>query len=466
MRTIHRALGLLAIGALGCVQLRYADAGADVARGDVTDAPPSDVADASSLDATDVPTADITDLGVTDRPADVADASDALDASDVRDASDVLDASDVTVVTDVIDVTDVRDASDALDAADVRDVADVLDAPDVTDVVDASDAVSSDSPTMRDVSTDATCTPGLINCGGVCTNVCATPSPAPVQRSCAVAGTPGCGMAFVSAGTFTMGGDPSAPNSTPMQSNISISPMYVDRYEVTVARFRQFASTITGIGSLTGTAQYTRDGAPFGLDYAVAPPYEPTFHSANAGCNWSPTAETREAHPINCVTWSLAMAFCVWDGNTSGGRLPTEAEWEWVARGVAVGSLASGRTYPWGEATPTCALANTLDCAGATLPVNVSPRETYGFFDLLGNVYEWNADQYSRFGVGTYWTGGPRANPLNTGTDSIPGRVTRGGGWEQMPLRGAARNASRENGFIVGTTGYPSVGIRCVRGRF
>ena len=460
MRTIHRALGLFAIGALGCVQLRYADAGADAPRADASDVASGDIADATSPDAADVTTADITDLGVTDRPFD------ALDASDASDALDASDVSDVTDVTDALDASDVRDASDVLDVADVRDAADVLDAHDVTDVTDASDVVFTDSPTMRDVSSDVTCSAGLINCGGVCTTVCATPSPAPVQRSCAAAGTPGCGMASVAAGTFTLGGDPDAGNSMPAQTNISVSAFYVDRYEVTVARFRQFASTITGIGSLSGQAMYTRDGAPFALDYAVAPPYEPTFHSVNAECNWSAMAESREAHPINCATWALAMAFCVWDANTSGGRLPTEAEWEWIARGAAVGSLPSGRAYPWGEAAPTCALANTMDCGRGTLPVNVSPRETYGLFDLIGNVYEWTADQYARFSVSSYWTGGPRSNPLNTIGDSPIGRVTRGVGWLQAPLRSAARNASRENGDITGMTGYSSVGFRCVRSRF
>ncbi|MFO0648031.1 MAG: SUMF1/EgtB/PvdO family nonheme iron enzyme [Polyangiales bacterium] len=395
--------------------------------------------------------------------SDVSDATDVSDAIEMFDATDVSDAADVRDVTDASNVSDATDVTDATNLSDVRDVVDVFGAIDVLDVSDVTDAVIADSPTMPNVIADASCAAGLVNCGGACANLCAMPTPAPAQRSCAVAGTPGCGMASVAAGTFNMGGDPSAPNSTPVQSNVSVGAFYVDRYEVTVARFRQFASAIPGIGALSGIAQYTRDGAPFGLDYAVAPPYEPTFHSANAACNWSPTAETLEAHPINCVSWSLAMAFCAWDGNTSGGRLPTEAEWEWVARGAAVGSLSSGRTYPWGEAAPTCALANTLGCATSTLPVNASPRGTYGLFDLIGNVYEWTADQYSRFGVGSYWTGGPRTNPLNTVSDTTTGRVTRGGGWEQAPLRSAGRNVTRENGSTTGTTGYPSVGFRCAR---
>jgi formylglycine-generating enzyme len=348
----------------------------------------------------------------------------------------------------------------------------------ITDRPATPDAPS-DAATLRDASADlpdVTCSRTLVNCGGTCVAVCATPSPAPTQLSCAAPGTPGCGMAAIAGGTFDMGGDTMAANSTPGQPMMSVSGLYLDRYEVTVARFRQFWNAVSASAPLRGAAFYLTGTATTGvsINYDTGTTGEPSPNSVNRLCNWSPTPGTGtgslEAHPINCVTWHAAMAFCVWDSGDMSGRLPTETEWEWVARGVTLPGLATGRIYPWGDAGTGCSLANSLGCASGTLPVNVSPREAYGLFDLLGNVYEWTADYYQPFNSGSYWNEMPRINPLDITSGITEGRVTRGGGWQQAVLRSASRNSTPPygaipDGGVAPFHGYASVGFRCARNR-
>jgi formylglycine-generating enzyme required for sulfatase activity len=109
-------------------------------------------------------------------------------------------------------------------------------------------------------------------------------------------------------------------------------------------------------------------------------------------CNWGKPG--REQHPMNCLDWDHARAFCAWDG----GRLCTEAEWERAARGT------DGRKWPWGDAEPTCERAVMMDEDGvtygcgtdSTMPVGSRPAgaSAEGVQDLAGNVWEWVEDTY------------------------------------------------------------------------
>ncbi|MGW0036933.1 formylglycine-generating enzyme family protein [Gordonia sp. NPDC003376] len=132
-------------------------------------------------------------------------------------------------------------------------------------------------------------------------------------------------------------------------------------------------------------------------------------------------------HPVVHVSHHDAQAYCAW----AGRRLPTEAEWEYAARGGL-----DGARYPWGDEHPNAAadprcnifrgtFPDAPDDVVGTLPVRSFTPNGYGLFQAVGNVWEWCAD---RFGVRTYRTdseAGPVANPI--GPRRGGARVLRGG---------------------------------------
>ena len=116
-------------------------------------------------------------------------------------------------------------------------------------------------------------------------------------------------------------------------------------------------------------------------------------------CNWS--KHGRGSHPINCVNWRQARKFCKW----AGGRLPSEAEWEFAARS------GKQQKYPWGSEVPTCSHMVKHKCGTlGTQPVCSKPagNTPHGLCDMAGNVWEWVEDSYTGPPVGLAPT--PRAN--------------------------------------------------------
>ena len=141
----------------------------------------------------------------------------------------------------------------------------------------------------------------------------------------------------------------------------------------------------------------------------------------------------RPDHPINCVDWDRAVAYCTWQGK----RLPTEAEWEYAARGN------DGRVYPWGNEAPNGKRLNMCGgkCVGVatrelpmetvpdgngdwdTTPVGSYPEgaSPFGALDMAGNVAEWTADWYDSYAT--------QAETNPQGPSRGTSRVTRGGRW-------------------------------------
>ena len=145
--------------------------------------------------------------------------------------------------------------------------------------------------------------------------------------------------------------------------------------------------------------------------------------------------------PAVGVTWDMAANYCAW----MQGALPSEAQWEKAARGLA------GNLYPWGNDEPACDLLNFGDCLGHTTAVTdfANSPSPYGLFDMAGNIFNWINDFYGE----AYYESAPSSNPGGpSGGDS---HVIRGSSFESEPeqvlsaLRhfGAPAYHSRDLGF-------------------
>ena len=194
---------------------------------------------------------------------------------------------------------------------------------------------------------------------------------------------------------------------------VKVASFWMDETEVTVSAFQACPSS-AGCGT-PATASY---------------------------CNWS--VGGRGNHPVNCVDWNQARAYCRW----RGGDLPTEAQWEFAARG------SDGRTYPWGNDAPGSQLCwgRWLSSTSYTCPVRSFPSTNNALFDMAGNVWEWTLDWYAPY------TGSSGSYVQNPTGGSGSNRVFRGGAWDNsvaIHARAAFRNSEAP------TYRYASIGFRC-----
>ena len=282
--------------------------------------------------------------------------------------------------------------------------------------------------------------------------------PPPVQASCDPP-VPGCGLVRIAGGSFTMGDTTDGAEAAPLQPGIRVGSFVLDAYEVTVARFNAWWAVrdreLARVRSMP--VAYPGGHVVAWEDTAQDPlPQDPRF-------NWSMTSTPRDPQPVNGVDWWTALEFCVWDG----GRLPTEAEWEFAARGRTTGGLAAGRTYPWGDATPRgsdthpCDRAQAYHCAGdadGSCRAVGSFAPSDGLYDMAGNVWEWTADWASPFSASDCWNGTASEDPLcnDRGSGS---HVVRGGGWDcgTVAMHSGTRVA------VATATRFFDVGFRCAR---
>lgn len=298
------------------------------------------------------------------------------------------------------------------------------------------------------------------------------PSCQSLATTCGASGTDGCcnpGKG-VAGGTYYRSYDQAGDGSSGNQSYpATVSGFWLDKYEVTVGRFRKFvlagkgtqaSAPASGAGAhpgLAGSGWDTAWNASLAADQAAliaAVKCNATFQT------WTDTAGANESRPMNCITWYEAMAFCLWDG----GYLPTEAEWNYAATGGS-----EQRAYPWSNPAGTTALDGTRasysegpNCVGdgmagcaVTDLVRAGSKGAAGEgrweqSDLAGNVWEWNLDS-----PGVYATPCTNCAQLGSGT----GRVLRGGGFNFDPVRAGYRFNDTPAGR------YSSFGVRCARTR-
>lgn len=246
------------------------------------------------------------------------------------------------------------------------------------------------------------------------TDTPATDLPLPFDQlppiDAAVTGTCPDGMAFVPPGSFIMGdSDFSSAAAQPPHLVTLTHAFCLDRTEVTVDAYR----ACVGNGCATPVT--------------------------GQGCDWMSGFGD---HPMNCVNWAEARQYC----QLRGGDLPTEAQWEFSARGT------DGRTYPWGNESPDSQVCWRRFYDAGTCPVASYPPTLHGLFDLSGNVAEWVLDWLAPY---------PATAVVDpTGPSSGELRVTRGGskGLDQPIL---LRSAYRRD-VSTAMYGHADIGFRCV----
>ena len=183
----------------------------------------------------------------------------------------------------------------------------------------------------------------------------------------------------------------------------TVDDFYLDKYEITVGRFRQFVNE--GMGTQASPPASGAGAHPLiagsGWDSAwnTNLPANSAALTTALKCHptyltWTDTAGSNESRPVNCLNWYTAFAFCAWDG----GRLATEAEWNYAAAGGS-----EQRYYPWSSPATSTTIDDSyavycpnFPCSGVQNVGSKSPTGDgrWGQSDLAGNVREWTLDWY------------------------------------------------------------------------
>lgn len=226
-------------------------------------------------------------------------------------------------------------------------------------------------------------------------------------------------LVLIPGGRFIMGSDSEGDHHP--AHDVFVHSFHMDKYEVTNARYLEFCQA-TGhrLPAFWGMTEFRS-----GPDYPD--------------------------HPVVGVSWIDATAYAAWRSM----RLPTEAEWEYAARGGLV-----GKDYPNGDALSPSDGNWCGSGKGGTVPVGSYPPNGFGLHDMEGNVVEWVSDYYDAH----YYSMSPTANPRGPQSvvarpEPVRFRVIRGGGWHSGPYcnRVYYRNALPANWVDF------AVGFRCAR---
>jgi len=302
-------------------------------------------------------------------------------------------------------------------------------------------------------------------------------------------------MTWIPAGRFQMGEINTVPDEFPPH-NVELDGFWMDVTEVTNRKFKAFVDA-TGyvttaerppelrsiqpgseLENVTILPEFNKPGSICSLQLGSRDDIDPAKGAYSwwqylPGAEWKhpegpdSSIEDRMDHPVVHVSWLDAQEFCKW----AGKQLPTEAQWEYAARGGR-----SGQTYPWGEdRNPDGKWLNNIwqgafpiedkgeDGFTRTAPVKSFPPNDYGLFEISGNVWEWCTDYYQP----EYYSESPVENPAGPATSFDPQepginkRIQRGGSFmcsDQycVGYRVTARMKGEED------TGAFHTGFRCV----
>jgi formylglycine-generating enzyme required for sulfatase activity len=252
----------------------------------------------------------------------------------------------------------------------------------------------------------------------------------------------------VPGGTFNRSDDPN--------SRATVADFYLDKHEITVGRFRQFVNA--GMGTQKSPPAAGAGVHPLILGSGWDSMWNTRLTADTAAlttalnCHsgdqtWTDTPGANESKPQNCMSWYEAFAFCAWDG----GRLATEAEWNYAAAGGS-----DQRYYPWSSPSASTTIDDSyvVDLCSSCTPQNVGSKSPkgdgkWGHSDLAGNLLEWMLDWY------VY----PSQTPCDNCADLTggPTRVIRGGG----PYFDASKFRSAYRDFNFPNEHVESFGARC-----
>ena len=222
-------------------------------------------------------------------------------------------------------------------------------------------------------------------------------------------------MMSVPAGTFKMGSETGAEDEKPAH-DVALDAFRIDCTEVTNAQYAKCVAS--------GKCQ------------------EPSDKSSNTRPSYYDDPKFAD-YPVIWVSWDDANNYCAW----AGGQLPTEAQWEYAARG------SNGYAFPWGNDPPNSTLLNYNNPkVGDTTAVGSYPSGAswVGALDLAGTVWEWVQDWYGPYSAS------PQINPIGPASDGK--RVLRGGAWYDVGAE--VRTARRNTGFP--DFSYNGFGFRCM----
>jgi formylglycine-generating enzyme len=274
-----------------------------------------------------------------------------------------------------------------------------------------------------------------------------------------------CNSLAVPGGSFSRGCDrdcmtfcePPPDNRYPAD----ISSFALDSFEVTVGRLRQFVNSYPATRPEPGVGKNPNDAEDRGWEAAWdqhLPANQQILRAELAapvcegGHTWTDQLGDNESKPVNCVTWYVAYAFCAWDG----GRLPTQAEWNYVAAG------GEARRFPW-SVPPGSSVIDAEHAVYRSDETPLAPQDVgrlergrgrWGHYDLAGNVLEWVRDSY----MDCYVT--PRecedCADIHTATNL---KVARGGSFvdnaDDLEVRARSSAAASDQ--------YAQLGFRCAR---